>query len=280
MAIQLIDLGASANNGLGDKLRIGGDKINDNFTEIYDKLISDNFVVVKTLADFPTPVANVISLNALTTYFITDAIDLLGNSLYLDIGSVLKGTSVSVSAIYSSLPITTDLIVSVSTIDFSNIKFLGTNIDSLFNISSDSTNSVIINKCEFTDFTTSLGTILEYGSVSINGCSFNNCGELNFNGTIDVLKINNCIGIPETASTLFNVLSTCIITYRLSIYDNVFICNGTSTAINVHASATIPTSGYVLIGNTFTGAGTYVTGLASTDPESFFKINVGITNTI
>ena len=38
MAKQLLALGTSANDGTGDSLRAGGDKINDNFTELYDAL--------------------------------------------------------------------------------------------------------------------------------------------------------------------------------------------------------------------------------------------------
>ena len=35
MAKQTIGLGSSANDGTGDSLRVGGDKINDNTNEIY-----------------------------------------------------------------------------------------------------------------------------------------------------------------------------------------------------------------------------------------------------
>ena len=35
MAKQLIGLGSSPNDGTGDNLRVGGDKVNDNFNEIY-----------------------------------------------------------------------------------------------------------------------------------------------------------------------------------------------------------------------------------------------------
>ena len=38
MAYQKLGLGSSANDGTGDDLRTGGDKINDNFVEIYSKL--------------------------------------------------------------------------------------------------------------------------------------------------------------------------------------------------------------------------------------------------
>ena len=36
MAKQTINLGTVANDGTGDSLRVGGDKINDNFNEIYN----------------------------------------------------------------------------------------------------------------------------------------------------------------------------------------------------------------------------------------------------
>ena len=37
MAKQLIQLGTTVNDGTGDTLRDGGEKINDNFTEVYDR---------------------------------------------------------------------------------------------------------------------------------------------------------------------------------------------------------------------------------------------------
>lgn len=40
MAQQTINLGAVANDGNGDDLRAGGDKINDNFTELYASLLT------------------------------------------------------------------------------------------------------------------------------------------------------------------------------------------------------------------------------------------------
>jgi hypothetical protein len=35
MAQQIVNIGVVANDGTGDSLRVGGDKINDNFTELY-----------------------------------------------------------------------------------------------------------------------------------------------------------------------------------------------------------------------------------------------------
>jgi hypothetical protein len=40
MPLQTISIGASANDGTGDSLRAGGDKINDNFTELYSLVLT------------------------------------------------------------------------------------------------------------------------------------------------------------------------------------------------------------------------------------------------
>ena len=38
MAKQTVGIGSSANDGTGDTLRVGADKINDNFNEVYAAL--------------------------------------------------------------------------------------------------------------------------------------------------------------------------------------------------------------------------------------------------
>ena len=43
MAYQAIGIGSSANDGTGDTLRIGADKVNDNFVEVYQYNSSDPF---------------------------------------------------------------------------------------------------------------------------------------------------------------------------------------------------------------------------------------------
>lgn len=42
MARQTVNIGASANDGTGDSLRVGGDKLNDNFIELYNYLGGDS----------------------------------------------------------------------------------------------------------------------------------------------------------------------------------------------------------------------------------------------
>jgi hypothetical protein len=47
MAKQTIELGASANDNTGDRLRAGGQKINENFTEVYNAIAyADNATTI------------------------------------------------------------------------------------------------------------------------------------------------------------------------------------------------------------------------------------------
>ena len=48
MAKQTVDLGSSANDGTGDSIRSGGDKVNDNFTELYNALGNGTTIAANT----------------------------------------------------------------------------------------------------------------------------------------------------------------------------------------------------------------------------------------
>jgi len=49
MAYQALGLGTTANDGTGDSLRTGGDKINDNFVELYTKLGNGSALTADTV---------------------------------------------------------------------------------------------------------------------------------------------------------------------------------------------------------------------------------------
>ena len=59
MAYQALGLGSSDNDGTGDDLRTGGDKINDNFVEIYTALGTGSALTSGISAD-----ATVVTLTA------------------------------------------------------------------------------------------------------------------------------------------------------------------------------------------------------------------------
>src|SRR3990172_11491385 len=61
MALQLIGVGASAEDGTGDGARTAGGKINANFTEIY----AERWIYVKLASDFPTSSGTAVDVTGL-----------------------------------------------------------------------------------------------------------------------------------------------------------------------------------------------------------------------
>ena len=77
MAYQSIGLGTSANDGTGDTLRAGGDKVNDNFVELYT-LLGTGSALTSGLSATATVVT-------LTAPVIATSLDLNGSELILDV---------------------------------------------------------------------------------------------------------------------------------------------------------------------------------------------------
>ena len=94
MALQSLNLGTAANDGTGDNLRVGGDKINDNFAEIYSAFGNGS-----TLSSLAVTALNSATANELVTVGATTTeLDAEGN-LTFD-GSTLAVTgAVTVSGL-------------------------------------------------------------------------------------------------------------------------------------------------------------------------------------
>ena len=92
MAQQIINLGTTPNDGTGDSIRDGGDKINDNFTEIY----LNNRVVISQASDFGT-------IDSTKEYFLDGVIDMGATSLEIPSGGInIKGYDFNISGLTSS----------------------------------------------------------------------------------------------------------------------------------------------------------------------------------
>lgn len=280
MAQQLIGLGTTPNDGTGDTLRIAGDKINDNFDELYSKIASDEFVIIRAMSDFPTPVGNLITLGPNITYFLIRSIDTLGKRFQLLSGSVIAGSSSVNAGIYSSVPLDGAMFTSADTVDMKNISVQSGSVAAFAFDGTSGFENFFINNCTFIDCST-LGTVKDYSSVIFDSCTFSNCGRLNFDGTIGTYGVNNVLGIPSTTEPLFKILSTCTISRRIRVTLSSFIVDGTANAFDVSTSATIPDEAYIIKDCNFSGASAnYLTGVSSTSNKALFAGNKGITNTI
>lgn len=280
MAQQVINIGTTPNDGTGTNLRTAGGYINDNFVELYSKIASSEFVIVRTMSDFPVPVGDVITLGPNITYFITTTINTLGKRFVLMTGSVIAGSSSVNAMIYSSVALSGAMFTSTGDIDMKNLK-IDSGSSAVFAFDGNAgTEVTFISNCTFVNCS-SLGTVKDYSAFIIDSTTFSACGTLTLDGTIGTFGINNTLGIPTSTVPLFKVLSTCTISSRIRVTYSSFILAGTSNAFDISTSATIPDESYLIDTCNFSGASAnYLVGVSATSNKALFTANKGITNTV
>ena len=112
MAKQVINIGTTANDGTGDPLRSAFDKVNDNFTELYDDDAGDVNSITAT-----APIVRDSATGAVTISLADDGIT------YAKLGTEFT-TSAAVSALaidFSSAQVFTKTISADSTFTFTNV---------------------------------------------------------------------------------------------------------------------------------------------------------------
>lgn len=239
-------------------------------------LDSGDIVFVSAVSDLPTAVSGVITLLDNITYFFTTEVDLAGSRLVSGRNTTILGASSENCRIKSTGLTGTALITSVYSLPIRNITI---EADVALNLDGDGTTTALdwfgVN---FTDCAT-VGTIKDYSNFIMADSAFLNSGGLTFDGTIGTVGFSQCLFDVNGTNTAFILPSTLTISRRFRIIYSSFVVTSGQTGINVNASATIPTEGYILDTVNFAGGGTYLSGVDHTSNDALFINCTNITNT-
>jgi hypothetical protein len=125
-----------------------------------------------------------------------------------------------------------------------------------------------------------VGTINTCDNFIFDTGAFLGSQGLRFTGTIGTIGINNSLfrGLGS-AGNIIELDASCTITRRFRIIYSSIIASSSTVGVNVNASATIPTEGYILDTVNFSGGSTYISGVQTSDNKALFINCVGITNT-
>lgn len=238
-------------------------------------LDSGDIVFVSSVSDLPTASGGVITLADNITYFFTTEVDLLGSRFVCGLNTTILGASSENCRIKSTGLTGTALITSVYSLPIRNITI---EADVALNLDGDGTTTALdwfgVN---FTDCAT-VGTIKDYSNFIMADSAFLNSGGLTFDGTIGTVGFSQCLFDVNGTNTAFILPSTLTISRRFRIIYSSFVVTSGQTALNVNASATIPTEGYILDTVNFAGGGTYNTGVQYDDNKALFVNCKGINN--
>lgn len=266
MAQQIINIGAVANDGTGDTIRDGGDKINDNFTELYANII-DNVVVVNELSDFPAASGGKITLLANMQYLISSVIAIGTDYLELSDKTTIVGTTVSNATISytgtSSAIQGSDVEGSIRNVVVS-ASGVGASVFALDN--SANTKNFIVKDC----------VIANQDAVSvIDGFNIVLFDTVNFESNSEGLEFKNGKKLYLEKLNFSDSNEGAFINISNGTYDNGFISNcffdigSTFTGFDLDENNVTFESPILLSSNTFTGVGTHTNNY---DLNTYFDI--------
>jgi hypothetical protein len=240
---------------------------------------SQFFVFVEGLEDLPQPISGVITLEANTTYFFTNDLDLLGNRLVgASDTTLIGGSSENCTLTSTGLGVGVALFTSEWTTPIREISF--TDVDTAISINGN-TNEVALDwtGVNFVNVP-NIGTINTCDNFIYTKGAFLNAKGLKFTGTIGTIGLNNSLFSGDGLSgNIIELDASCVITRRFRVIYSSFVATSSTVGINVNVSATIPTESYILDTVNFAGGGTYLSGLDETSNDSLFINCIGITNT-
>ena len=236
----------------------------------------NNWVLVKSLSDLPTPVAGVITLANNTTYQINGAIVVGTNQIKRGVSNTIFGLDKSDDKlIYTG---SSDMFINGANEDITirNITITANTAGAKVFNWTGSTNKIEIHDVIF-------GGCRDLGSITGGALLVwrNNLQTLNYNGILfnsigDLAIVDNYI--------IDNVSTHTGITLGATTFETILIARNhvealaTQTSLNISNSIVVTSATLSL--NLFEGAGTYLTGINHTKLNWSFTSNVGIANTL
>ena len=244
-----------------------------------------NFVVVSDLKSLPTPdYLNRIFLEAETLYYFTGTVDLEGNYLVGAESTTLRGSTSEVSRIKSTglasdkFLLETEYTTPIQYLTFQDhargVKADGANRDVSYNFALD---WVGVN---FQAITTQAWLINDVGNfIYDTGAVLSSLG-CTFSGDASTVAINNSLFTGTGgAGNIIALTDTFNCSRRFRAIYTSIVAFGSTVGLDIDASATVPTEGFILDTVNFSGGSTYVNGVAYTDLESRWIECKGVTNT-
>lgn len=264
-----------------DNLNAGREKINDNFTELYNTVKDGNYVIVDALADLPTQVGGVITLLPDVTYFITNNIDLLGSRLVGGSNTTIIGSSSENSILTSTgLGVGVPLLSSIYTTPIRHISINDVNTAISFDGATNPNDMAL-------DWTgvnfvnvPNIGLIKYAVNFIFDKGAFLNSKGMLFDGSIDRLCFGNCLFSGDgLLGNIIELADTCTINRHFRIIYSSLAAFSLTKGIKVNPLTTIGIEGFILDTINFSGGGTYLEGVTYTNEEALFVNCVGIINT-
>lgn len=235
-----------------------------------------NIIVISSLSDLPDPIGNAINLDPTKVYYFSGIVDIGTNYLTSTGPITIRGTSPLLDRIITNS--TTPLISANATI---NIRFLrlqnsGGNI---FNCDGGGSTNFVLRDCvSFAIGGNSFGNISNYNFIRIDSVSILASGNgLTISGNNGVVYITS-LSAPGGGTGTFTALtiSAGTVIDNLRIFHGIYSIGTGQTGFNIDNNVTINNGPAHIDDNSFSGSGTYLSGVTPKTSNFEFFENIGI----
>jgi len=231
-----------------------------------------NVKQVNELADFPTPVAGVITLVANTVYMVNTTIVLGTNRIVMADHSSIKGVSGYLSIlVYTG---TGDMITSVDkSTSLYSLTLSSSSASKIFNFTNSGKTKLCIMDTIIIDSASDIGIISGHHLVSLNRFVLSSCtGGFTCNNVAHIGIFNLFADSTNSGTTVEMATGT----FEQINITNCYVhqLNAGDKAFDIDMS-TITLDAGVFVGNTYSGAGTFLTGFGNDYNEWTFTGNKG-----
>jgi len=240
----------------------------------------EKYLFIRSLNDLPDPVGSVITLLPDFTYYFVGVIDLLGNRLVCGLNTCILGPSSENAFITSTgLGVGVALLTTEWTLPIRHVTFM--DVDTALDINGV-TNAPLAVDWTGVNFLNvpNVGTIDTCDNFIFTKGAFLDAENLRLTGTIGTFSIADSLLRGSGASNSLIVgESGLVITRRIRFIYSSLIAFGSTSGINIDASATVPDESFILDTINFSGGGNYLPGIDNTSNKSLFSNCIGVVNT-
>lgn len=230
---------------------------------------------VTSLADFPAPVGNVISLPANSDWLIVGEVDLQGNRIECLGVCSISGVSSDTSFLFSVGLIGEPLITTAYSLPMQNLSFIadiGFDIDGL---GTAELNWTAVNMVGVL----TLGTIKNVGNFVVNQSAWLSSQGLTIDGAVGTVSFNTSFFTVAASGTLLTAADTSVFSRRLRFSQCSIAAPSGAIAINIVSGASIPNDMFILFDVGFSGGSTtLVQGVTPTDNRNRWESCRGVQN--
>ena len=236
-----------------------------------------NTITVEYMSDLPLPIGETINIPSNTTLIFPTNFNLGDYRLVCDHNVTIIGSSSETSVLSNTL-VGFPLITSLGSLRLRDISFSTVSGSTIFDVNGAGISTAALDWLGVNILDSVIGVVKNVTNFVALGCAFLNSKGFIFDGTIGSIVFETSIFSAINSGTYIVIPDTANITRRIRVENCPIVVLPGAVGLSVSPLATINIESYIVKFGTFSGGGTYLSGVQPEDNKGLFFENRGVNN--